>query len=167
MKTNKNVKGFTLVELIVVIAIIGVLAAILVPSMLGYVKKSNIAAANSNAKTLYNSVVSALTDLDAAGHPKNGAGSGTWYSVKSGTAASAQTITASTTVADCVKKYFDSVDQLPIAIARIDDKGVCSATVVQKGNYVGTYPDASQNGDIPSGVQSSGITYQSSANSGI
>ncbi len=166
MKTNKNVKGFTLVELIVVIAIIGVLAAILVPSMLGYVKKSNIAAANSNAKTLYNSVVSALTDLDAAGHPVTGAAN-TWYKVSGGTATNAATITSSTSVADCVKKYFDSVDQLAIAIARIDEKGVCTATVVKKGNYVGSYPDASQNGDVPSGSQSSGITYTSSASNSI
>ena len=44
-------KGFTLIELIVVIAIIGVLAAILVPAMLGYIKKSKITNCNSAAKS--------------------------------------------------------------------------------------------------------------------
>lgn len=66
-KSNK--KGFTLVELVVVIAIIGVLAAILVPSMMGYVKKSRLKTANSNAKTAYNAVATWMADMETAGNP--------------------------------------------------------------------------------------------------
>lgn len=66
---NSNKKGFTLVELVVVIAIIGVLAAILVPSMMGYVKKARMKTANGNAKTGYNAVAEWVAERETQGNP--------------------------------------------------------------------------------------------------
>ncbi|MDE5753889.1 MAG: prepilin-type N-terminal cleavage/methylation domain-containing protein [Oscillospiraceae bacterium] len=57
---NTRVKGFTLIELIIVIAIIGILAGILAPTMSTYYMKSRIKAANSNAKMVYNAAQTAV-----------------------------------------------------------------------------------------------------------
>ncbi|SEH41743.1 N-terminal methylation site-containing protein [Ruminococcus flavefaciens] len=58
--------GFTLIELIVVIAIIAVLAAILVPSVMGYVRKSKRTADISSAKTIFDAVMTVIADDEDA-----------------------------------------------------------------------------------------------------
>ena len=63
-----NKKGFTLVELVVVIAIIGALAAILIPTMMSYIRKAKLKGANSNAKIVFNTVNAVTSDMQCEGN---------------------------------------------------------------------------------------------------
>ena len=59
---KKTEKGFTLIELITVIAIIGILGAILVPSIVNYVRKARIQAAIADTKVIRSAVETALVE---------------------------------------------------------------------------------------------------------
>ena len=68
-KLRGNSKGFTLIELMIVIAIIGILAAIAIPNFIAYRNKAFCSAAESDAKSIAAVIadyfsIPAHTDID-------------------------------------------------------------------------------------------------------
>ena len=76
MNLKKKKKGFTLIELMAVIAIIAILAAVLVPTVTGYINRSKKTAIITECRTVmnaietYNTVTSEANTIDTTAATK-------------------------------------------------------------------------------------------------
>ncbi|MDE6835045.1 MAG: type II secretion system GspH family protein [Ruminococcus sp.] len=129
---KRKLKGFTLIELIVVIAIIGVLSSILVPSMIGYVKKAKIQGANSTASSFHRALSAYIHDLGVydSSIPEG------IHTVNNGTYTADDNPMEG--FGDAMKDYFNEIDQIDGAYYIIS--GECVAVSIKRNNYYGTYP---------------------------
>ena len=144
-RVRKNKKGFTLAELLIVVAIIGVLVAISIPIFTSQLEKSRDAVTLSNIRAAYAEVQAAyLTQDTNATADQTITQNGQTITIKpvsNGT----QTVTINNVVAKGTSKGLNNKDQLPFTI----DKSVDLDTTMGQNakNYTLTFTYTTNNED--------------------
>ena len=123
---KKNNKGFSLVELIIVIAIMAILAGALAPALIKYINKSRRSADISNADTIRTACQTAMSDEDAMVAIGTGVTGASVSDLKSSFGAFSTEISSILGNSTITSKYFDKGNEFTV------DINVAGNTVIVK-----------------------------------
>ena len=123
---KKNNKGFSLVELIIVIAIMAILAGALAPALIKYINKSRRSADISNADTIRTACQTAMSDEDAMVAIGTGVTGASVSDLKSSYGAFSTQISSILGNSTITSKYFDKGNEFTV------DINVAGNTVIVK-----------------------------------
>ena len=123
---KKNHKGFSLVELIIVIAIMAILAGALAPALIKYINKSRRSADISNADTIRTACQTAMSDEDAMVAIGTGVTGASVSDLKSSYGAFSTEISSILGNSTITSKYFDKGNEFTV------DINVAGNTVIVK-----------------------------------
>jgi type II secretory pathway pseudopilin PulG len=131
---------------LIVLIVAGLLAAIFVPSMLGYVDKSKVSSMNSATTTLQRAANGALTEMDGNGYNISG-----YYIISSDNSKNVKVPTSKFDVDEfykSMKNYFADSDKVEWFVV-INDGYVEYAASAEswRSKTVGTYPNRASKDD--------------------
>lgn len=132
---KKNNKGFSLVELIIVIAIMAILAGALAPALIKYINKSRRSADISNADTIRTACQTAMSDEDAMVAIGTGVTGASVSDLKSNYGAFSTEISSILGNSTITSKYYDKGNEFTVDI---DVPG--NTVIVKAGSQVSPQP---------------------------